>query len=139
MLSWNTLGHSDPGQPGPNLIWRAAVALAIRRKVERLFSATAAGHRTVCPGAQGVNIDWDKLYLAYDWAKEWPNSACRPAGVFCGSVLLGDHQSGKNGRRPRGWPGRSRICGWSLVRHPLLPFQAAQSSELISTLEQCAA
>jgi hypothetical protein len=46
--------------------------LAIQAKVERLFSGGRIPHTGRQVQERGrVYIDWDRLYLAYDWAKEW--------------------------------------------------------------------
>ena len=95
-----------------------------------------------------VTIDWDKLYLAYVWAKEWQILLAGLLVFFAALIfawaLVRAAKLGAAARRPQpdlrlapnplSSPLASPIS--SPAPGPVTPIPAAQSSELISTLEQ---
>jgi len=81
-----------------------------------------------------VNIDWDRLYLAYDWAKEWQILL---AGllVFFAALIFAWATIRAGGARSEA-KARSQL-DLRLAPPPIaVSPPAAASSELLSTLEQ---
>jgi hypothetical protein len=83
-----------------------------------------------------VNIDWDKLYLAYDWAKEWQILLAGLLVFFAALIIAwATIRAAKMGARPD-----TKLRSQSDLRAappPVsLPAPAATSFELLSTLEQ---
>jgi hypothetical protein len=87
-------------------------------------------------GRQRVNIDWDKLYLAYDWAKEWQILLAGLLVFFAALIfawaIIRAAKMGAAARLLRSQPDLRLEPG--PPSSPAVP--AAQSSELIGTLEQ---
>jgi hypothetical protein len=90
-----------------------------------------------------VNIDWDKLYLAYDWAKEWQILLAALLVFFAALIfswaIIRAAKMGAAARLARSQPDLRLAPGPISSSAPgpaSTQVSAASSSELISTLEQ---
>jgi len=83
-------------------------------------------------------MDWDKLYLAYDWAKEWQillaGLLVFLAALIVGRATIKAAKMGSSARRPQP---DLRLAPSPAAPGPVSPpSSAAAPTELISTLEQ---
>lgn len=85
-----------------------------------------------------MNLDWDKLYLAYNWAKEWQillaGLLVFLAALIFARATVKSAKMASSARRPQ--PDLRLAPSPSAPGPVNLPASAAASSELISTLEQ---
>jgi len=111
--------------------------LAIQAKVERVFPGGRIPHTGRLVQKRGcVNIDWDKFYLAYDWAKEWQILLAGllvliAAAIFAWAIL----RAAKIGAAKSDAKARAQL-DLRLAPAPASPSAPAASSELLGSLEQ---
>src|SRR5258705_4795050 len=86
-----------------------------------------------------VTIDWDKLYLAYDWAKEWQILLAGLLVFFAALIfawaIVRAAKMGAAARLARSQPDL-RLAPGPISSPASTQAPATQPSQLISTLEQ---